>query len=249
MSTQRAQALNAIVLLWLLVLFVVAASQLQNDYFVKVIMLIGMNVVLAVSLALASGFTGVFSLGQIGFMAIGAYASALLTIPPSAKPHALLPGLPTWLAELDLLKSIAGTLNSVGLSEEAARAAIAPARPSGQRWLRDGRRTHTVLKRRTPTALSDRGARPSRALPMNACSPRTRWPLLASSIDHQRGGRLRRRTRWPRTSIRRPFARLALAGRSASAASARFSAPFSAGFYYPTGAPHDTFSGQRQCPR
>jgi branched-chain amino acid transport system permease protein len=126
MSKERGQALNAIVLLWLLVLFVVAASQLQNDYYVKVIMLIGMNVVLAVSLALASGFTGVFSLGQIGFMAIGAYASSLLTIPPSAKPHALLPGLPPWLANLDLLKTIAGTLNSVGLSEEAARAASEP---------------------------------------------------------------------------------------------------------------------------
>src|SRR5437773_1244634 len=101
MTTERAQLLTGLILLGLLALFVTAASQLQNDYYVKVIMLIGINVILAVSLALTSGFTGVFSLGQIGFMAIGAYTSALLTIAPAAKPHALLPGLPSSLANLD----------------------------------------------------------------------------------------------------------------------------------------------------
>ena len=37
--------------------------------------------ILTVSLNLTSGFTGVFSLGQIGFMALGAYISAILTLP------------------------------------------------------------------------------------------------------------------------------------------------------------------------
>ena len=74
MSVERAQAINAALLLIGLIAFVAATNLLQNDYLVKVVMLIGMNVILAVSLALASGFTGVFSLGQIGFMAIGAYA-------------------------------------------------------------------------------------------------------------------------------------------------------------------------------
>src|SRR5256885_13014367 len=98
--------------------FVAATNLLQNDYFVKVAMLIGINVILAVSLALTSGFTGVFSLGQIGFMAIGAYASALLTIPPAAKSSALLPGLPVWLARLDLVKAMTG----LGLTADAAEA-------------------------------------------------------------------------------------------------------------------------------
>ena len=40
-----------------------------------------MFIILTVSLNLTSGFTGVFSLGQIGFMALGAYASAILTLP------------------------------------------------------------------------------------------------------------------------------------------------------------------------
>jgi branched-chain amino acid transport system permease protein len=37
--------------------------------------------VVAVSMNLLNGFTGLFSLGQAGFMAIGAYVTAILTIP------------------------------------------------------------------------------------------------------------------------------------------------------------------------
>ena len=48
-------------------------------------------------LNLTSGFTGVFSLGQIGFMALGAYISAILTL-PLAEKAAYLPDLPSWLA-------------------------------------------------------------------------------------------------------------------------------------------------------
>ena len=127
MSTERSQALTGLSLVVLLVAFVAASSTLlPNDYYVKLVMLIGMNVILAVSLTLASGFTGVFSLGQIGFMAIGAYTSALLTLPPSAKSRALLPGLPGWLASLDLVQSLAGALAGLGLPTEAAQAAAAP---------------------------------------------------------------------------------------------------------------------------
>ena len=44
-------------------------------------MLIAINIIVAVSLTMASGFTGVFSLGQVGFMAIGAYVGALISLP------------------------------------------------------------------------------------------------------------------------------------------------------------------------
>jgi branched-chain amino acid transport system permease protein len=54
-----------------------------------------------VSLNLANGFTGVFTLGQIGFMALGAYISAILTLPHQAKA-AFLPDLPGWLAGVSL---------------------------------------------------------------------------------------------------------------------------------------------------
>jgi branched-chain amino acid transport system permease protein len=58
-------------------------------------------VILVVSLNLASGFTGVFSLGHIGFMALGAYISAILTLPLREKGD-YLPNLPPWLAGIHL---------------------------------------------------------------------------------------------------------------------------------------------------
>ncbi len=46
----------------------------------RILMLAGINVVLAVSLNLINGFTGQFSIGHAGFMAIGAYSSAYFTV-------------------------------------------------------------------------------------------------------------------------------------------------------------------------
>ena len=57
--------------------------------------------ILTVSLNLTSGFTGVFSLGHIGFMALGAYISAILTLPLPEKA-AYLPNLPSWIAGVHL---------------------------------------------------------------------------------------------------------------------------------------------------
>jgi branched-chain amino acid transport system permease protein len=49
-------------------------------YFGEILMLVGINVILAVSLNLITGFTGQFSIGHAGFMAVGAYASAYVTV-------------------------------------------------------------------------------------------------------------------------------------------------------------------------
>ena len=51
-----------------------------SPYFLQVICLAGINIVLAVSLNLINGFTGQFSIGHAGFMAIGAYASAMFSL-------------------------------------------------------------------------------------------------------------------------------------------------------------------------
>ena len=45
-------------------------------YILQVVCLAGINIILAVSLNLINGFTGQFSIGHAGFMAIGGYASA-----------------------------------------------------------------------------------------------------------------------------------------------------------------------------
>lgn len=58
-------------------------------------------IILVVALNLSSGFTGVFSLGHIGFMALGAYTSAILTLPLREKGD-YLPNLPSWLAGVHL---------------------------------------------------------------------------------------------------------------------------------------------------
>ena len=50
-----------------------------NPYITKVIGLVGVSIILAVSLNLINGVTGQFSLGHAGFMAVGAYASMAFT--------------------------------------------------------------------------------------------------------------------------------------------------------------------------
>lgn len=72
-------------------------SSFWEGFFVN----IGIFVILTVSLNLATGFTGVFSLGHIGFMALGAYISAILTLPLKEKAN-YLPNLPPWLAGVHL---------------------------------------------------------------------------------------------------------------------------------------------------
>src|SRR5215213_11171325 len=49
-------------------------------YWAEVLNLTGISVILAVSLNLITGFTGQFSIGHAGFMAVGAYSSAYLTV-------------------------------------------------------------------------------------------------------------------------------------------------------------------------
>lgn len=51
-----------------------------DDYTGRLIVLIGINVILSVSLNLINGFTGQFSIGHAGFMAVGAYMSAFVTV-------------------------------------------------------------------------------------------------------------------------------------------------------------------------
>lgn len=57
----------------------VLAKELSG-YTVRVIMLSGIAVIMAVSLNLVNGVTGQFSIGHAGFMALGAYAGAAFTV-------------------------------------------------------------------------------------------------------------------------------------------------------------------------
>ena len=50
-----------------------------NSYWLFIAYDIGINIILAVSLNLINGYTGQFSLGHAGFMAVGAYTAAVIT--------------------------------------------------------------------------------------------------------------------------------------------------------------------------
>jgi branched-chain amino acid transport system permease protein len=89
------------VLLAVLTCLLALTAFAAGDYIQRIVIIIGINVVLVVSLNLSNGFTGVFSLGHVGFMAIGAYTAAILTLPVSLKAVNL-PSLPGWLAGIAL---------------------------------------------------------------------------------------------------------------------------------------------------
>ena len=68
------------------------ASDYIDPYWLHIITLVGINVILAVSLNLINGYTGQFSLGHAGFMAIGAYTAAAVTMFAGPKAFPLLGG-------------------------------------------------------------------------------------------------------------------------------------------------------------
>src|SRR5690349_20295002 len=80
-------------LVLLLIGLELSGSSLWQGIFIN----LGFYIILSAALNLSNGFTGVFSLGHVGFMALGAYASAILTLPLREK-KLYLPDLPAWLA-------------------------------------------------------------------------------------------------------------------------------------------------------
>lgn len=97
-------SLSAIVIMVVLGVFMAqtlgaASERVLTVFFISLIAVIGMGVY--------SGNSGILTFGHLSFMAIGAYASSLLTLPVALKT-ATLPKLPLWLAttEMDLLPAI-----------------------------------------------------------------------------------------------------------------------------------------------
>lgn len=60
--------------------FAVPRFGLLDRYVQLILMYVGINVILAVSLNLVNGYMGEFSVGHAGFMAVGAYTASMLTI-------------------------------------------------------------------------------------------------------------------------------------------------------------------------
>jgi branched-chain amino acid transport system permease protein len=99
-----------------------AAAAILNPYLYRILVLCGINVILALSLNLVNGITGQFSIGHAGFMAVGAYTSAAFTVyavptlfgvGPGATGASIVPPLLSAIALGGLASAAAGFL--VGL--------------------------------------------------------------------------------------------------------------------------------------
>jgi branched-chain amino acid transport system permease protein len=93
-----------------------ALSRALNPYIYDIVVRIGITVVLAVSLNLINGFTGQFSLGHAGFMAVGGYTAGALTYHIG----------PAWVAALPLpVPAAEAVVFVLALLAGAATAALA----------------------------------------------------------------------------------------------------------------------------
>jgi branched-chain amino acid transport system permease protein len=81
-KTKRILNVGAILFLGLFLWF---AGAYLDGYKIQILNLIAVNIILALSLNLIYGFTGMFSLGHAGFMAIGAYTCSILILSPEQK--------------------------------------------------------------------------------------------------------------------------------------------------------------------
>ena len=77
----------AIVVISVIVLAFLDMNKFEYNYAISIIEKSLVYAVVALSMNIVTGFTGLFSLGQAGFMALGAYTTAILTIPASARPN------------------------------------------------------------------------------------------------------------------------------------------------------------------
>lgn len=76
----------SVILIVGLVGFVLFADAFFDSYIRRVLNLCAIYTILAVSMNLINGFTGLFSLGHAGFMALGAYVVGIFTVPVEMRP-------------------------------------------------------------------------------------------------------------------------------------------------------------------
>lgn len=103
--TKKSKTICTIIALFVMagLLFSVDEFTMQSSMLRTILQLGSIYALAAVSMNLLNGFTGLFSLGQAGFMAIGAYAFAIFTIPVASKPSVYyLYGVSDSLANVEL---------------------------------------------------------------------------------------------------------------------------------------------------
>ena len=76
---------NLLIILIITIIVLFILNKTLDDYKLRILNLCGIYIILGLSMNLINGFTGLFSLGHAGFMAIGAYTVAILTMPVAMK--------------------------------------------------------------------------------------------------------------------------------------------------------------------
>ncbi len=84
-KTDNKNLIKQAIIITVLLVGLLLINLFMDSYQIRIINLSLIYIVLGLSMNLINGFTGLFSLGHAGFMAIGAYTTALLTIPPELK--------------------------------------------------------------------------------------------------------------------------------------------------------------------
>lgn len=97
----RAVLIGAAVLAVVLFAAVAAFDLLTAHRYASLLLSLGISVVLAVGYQIFCGNTGIVSFGHPAFVAIGAYAAGIVSMPPALKT-ASLPNLPAFLATVEL---------------------------------------------------------------------------------------------------------------------------------------------------
>ena len=112
------QRLFPLVVLIGIILLLVPLGQMGDIVTERRVTLALLNLVAVVGLYIFMGNSGILTFSAVGFMAIGAYVSALTTLNPMMK-QTFLPDLPVWLASLQV-SALWGTLLAGGVAATVA---------------------------------------------------------------------------------------------------------------------------------
>lgn len=82
---KREKVIQSLISIAVVLVLLFILNKILSPFQARIFNLCGIYVILAVSMNLINGFVGLFSLGHAGFMAVGAYTSALLTMPKEMK--------------------------------------------------------------------------------------------------------------------------------------------------------------------
>ena len=85
MNTKKRNRILTITSILVILVILSFSNYYLDDFKLRILDLCAVYTVLGLSMNLINGFTGLFSLGHAGFMAVGAYTTALLTMSISAK--------------------------------------------------------------------------------------------------------------------------------------------------------------------